>query len=153
MFYQGIPQGFVVLPSTDWNMVDMRMCLQGKETLIGIPWNVLPGAKASDKADAVLRMDAKTVMQYVKERGFMYQLAPNTMVCTPGDMVLIVVNWSATEAVHGVRWQIPGTAVCLKMAIQSLGKHVSETEGEAKAPLESMLAFLKRLNDEQIPGE
>ena len=92
----------------------------------------------------MLHMEAVNLMQYVKDHGFMYNLAPNTLVATPGDFVLIFINWSETEAVHGVRWQIPGGGKCLEAAMRSLSVEAAGKDGDDKAAILAMLEYLKR---------
>jgi hypothetical protein len=109
-FYQTAPGGFVLLPGTDYNLLDCRLCLEGEEIIIGLRCSVIPGNSAQAKVDMVSNMDWATVSALLKTHGFIYNAKPGTAVMLPGDHVLIIKNSCTEKPVHGLRWQLMGSA-------------------------------------------
>ena len=95
--------------NTDWNLVGMCMCLQGKACTLGVYHKALEGATIQEKRGYTQKLDADSLHKLVNARGFLHTSCPGgALVMSPGYICHI---WNLHDAgpVRGVRWQVPGT--------------------------------------------
>ncbi|CAK0887740.1 unnamed protein product, partial [Prorocentrum cordatum] len=107
-FYRGKENGFFVAHSTDYDLVDARMLLEGEEVIAGIRANALAGVTAKEKSEQLCALSLESIVKLITEKGFAFHMKPNMMCVIPNGFAVIYLNCSTTEVLHGLRWQMHG---------------------------------------------
>ena len=118
-FYQHSVGASSFATSTDYGLIDCRMNLEGTEYILGVPRKYCPGDSIDALYTHMTNFDAQSFIKLCMDKGFVYKSVPSNIVILPGSHVYVMVNAEGT-AVHGLRWQMPGSSKNMEQTIEYL---------------------------------
>jgi hypothetical protein len=118
-FYQHSVGASSFATSTDYGLIDCRMNLEGTEYIMGVPRKYCPGESIDSLYTQMTNFDAMRFIKLCMDKGFIYKSVPSNIIVLPGNHVYVMVNAEGT-AVHGLRWQMPGSSKNMMQTIEYL---------------------------------
>jgi hypothetical protein len=143
-FFMFRPGGVWVQMSTDYNLLDVRLCVEGSVTCYAVPLPEVQGDTLAAQHDTLCKMEAKALVKHARQKGFVLTLADKQLAVFPPGYAMVFVN-SGTEPMCGVRWALVGSAGNAKAAVElntSLLMEYGDLQAGAHKPLLDHLKVL-----------
>ena len=146
-FFQTMAKPVHVMLSTDYNLPDAWLPVEGELIVCGIRHSSLTAMIALGKISEVMSSTAEDFFKHVAESGFIHVAGPGALLVAPPDHVLVLINAKAHNA-HGVRWHIQWSDVGIQKSFEQLEKYIQENPDQAKGTLSLVMAYMEENLDE-----
>ena len=113
--------GGVNANDNDVNDDDARALAQ---VYIGIPQECVLGVSIKEQIQNLDRMTWSAFLEIATDKGFIYKSTVGQAVILPPRFMMI--NASLSSSTHGIRWQLFGSEVTMKMTYDVMSKAISE---------------------------
>ena len=112
-FYQTERGASRVLLSTDYNLIEARILLEGSEHIFGVPLTHIPGFNLAEKRESLNKMDGATWLALATQYGFGVALQIGSCVFIPPDFAIVGIGG---DEQHGLRWLFAGSQAKVEAA-------------------------------------
>ena len=115
--------GFINVGLSHMGMIDARMCLQGGEIIVGLPYNETPGETMKAKRNWIFNAPFAEVQALVAADGFLVSHLEGALLVVPSGFIVITASAAANTNTYGIRWSVSGDdadAARIKLTLSSL---------------------------------
>lgn len=89
--------------STDYDLLELRMCLTGTFRMMGVPFQCLAGQTLNQKLDNVSIMNSATFLQLATSHGFFVEMKADMALLVPPGYATVFCNQSKDDYCHGIK--------------------------------------------------
>ena len=141
-FFQMASKGNEVLANPHFGLIDVRLTLEGSETIFGVTHEVLTGENPKEKHSTMCHMRAGEFLKLVEKSGIVFQSKPKVSVILPPGFAIVILNMNDRD-VHGLRWEVTGSQQIMKGTVAFLDELVATYPSLATESHAALAKFLQ----------